>query len=436
MTKTADSLAGKRLLILDGTRLAVEIVEHAKALGVHTIVADYYPAEHSPAKLAADEHHLVSITDVQAVVELIKAERIDGVAGGFSDRMLPYYAKICELASMPCYGSEELFRLFTDKRAYKELCRNHGVPVIEGYSVDQARNNSIPREGFPLLIKPADGSGSRGISVCRTATDLPKALNRAEEASPSKNLVVERYVDGKEATVFWVFQDGEHYVSMIANRHLTHIQDGVLPLPVGYTTPAALTPKYMQEIAPRVRSMLRAAGVKNGMMFMQGLIDDGTFRVYDIGYRVTGSQEYRLLEHLRDYNPLSMLVTFALTGSMGEPLLSQKATPFFDRYGFNMSTLMFPGTIDRFEGIQETAALPGVISVVKARIEGEGLPHEALGELRQITVRTLGCAESVEELRRAIDTIGSQIRILDSSNQDLSISHTAPMTTSDELLPL
>lgn len=416
-----NSLAGKRLLILDGTQLGCEIVLAAQSMGIHTVVTDYNTLENAPAKQIADEHFMVNVTEVERVVELIHRESIDGVVAGFSDFILPYYAQICKKAGLPCYASEDLFRLFTDKLAYKKLCATHEVPIMEGYELEQFQGQTDSSVRFPVIVKPTDGSGSRGVSICNSAEEVLLAVDLAHSWSKTGEILIEQYVNGQEATVFWILQDGDYYVSAMANRHIRRPQGQALPLPVGYSMPSHLLDNYEQTIAPKAREMFRAVGMKNGMMFMQGIVDEGVFRVYDIGYRVTGTQEYHLLENVSGYNPLSMLINFALTASMGEPDLASKANPYFSIYAYNVSALMQPGEIDHFEGLEAARALPGVISVVKAHVEGDILPEEARGQLRQIAVRVQGVANSLTELKRTMTELSTTVKVVNPSGEDLTL---------------
>ena len=102
-----------------------------------------------------------------------------------------------------------------------------------------------------------------------------QAYNRAIAFSESKEVLVERYIEGKEVTVFWIFDNGSLYLSALSNRHVKHDQEGVIPLPVAYTFPSIYLEKYQREVEPRVKKMLTHLGIKNGMMFMQCLVEKG-----------------------------------------------------------------------------------------------------------------------------------------------------------------
>ena len=132
-------LKGKRLLILGGSRISCEIIRHARAMGIVTGVTDWYALEKSPAKQMADEAYFENTSDIDAMAELIRSKKFDGVITGFTDSVLPYYAQMCQKAGLPAYGTKEQFDIFIDKEKYKALMREFDVPTIPEYSVDADR---------------------------------------------------------------------------------------------------------------------------------------------------------------------------------------------------------------------------------------------------------------------------------------------------------
>lgn len=418
--------SGKRLLVLGGTKLSCEIIRKAQEMGLCVVVTDYNAVSDSPGKQIVDEHYSVSCTDVDAVAELIRTARIDGVMVGFSDMLLPYYARICEKAQLPCYGTEAQFRLYTEKREYKKLMRQFGVPTIEEYTPEELDDENNHDVKFPVIVKPTAGSGARGITICNSREDWKQAFSKASNASLNGNVLIERYLDVEEATVFWLFQDGEYYVTMIGNRHVKHNQDGVIPLPAGYSYPAAVTERYLNEVAPKVKRMLAHTGVKNGMMFMQCKVVDGTCLVYDIGYRLTGSLEYKNLKATCGYDPLEMMIHFAVTGKMAEQSVEPLINPYLGKYTYNVSRLCAPGTIDRITGRESVLARPDVIDVVTEHEPGDTLPPSAKGLLAQIAVRILGTADTPEALWENVRGVQDAIRLLAEDGTDLSLSGVEP----------
>ena len=410
------NLSGKRLLILGGMRFSCEIVLKAQAMGIYTLVADYNKIEDSPGKQIADEAIDLCVVDVDAVVNYVKNNDIDGVFVGFNDMLLPYYAEICAKTGLPCYGTKEQFEILIAKDQYKALCRQFGVPTIPEYNVDDANIQ------YPVLVKPVDSSGSRGITICHNRQELEKAVEIGKNASKTGKVLIERYMDSPEVTAFWTFQNGNYYLSALANRHVKHNQGtDVIPLPVGYTFPSVFLPKYQSEVEDNCKRMFNHLGIKDGMMFMQCKVDDGICYVYDIGFRLTGSLEYKILKRVCGYDPLEMMICHALTGKMSEEDIADKVNPMFASPAFNVSCLCAPGTIKEIKGVEEVKTFHEVEDAVIAHYPGETITEKMRGLLEQITVRVLGTVKNKEELFPVMQRIYKTIQIIGEGGKDLML---------------
>ena len=415
------NLKDKRLLILGGSRLSIEIVNHAKALGVVTAVTDFYPLEKSPAKQIADEAYFEDTSNPQAMAAFIKEKGFDGVITGFTDSVLPYYAEMCELAGLPAYGTKEQFETFIDKQKYKQLLRDFGIPTIPEYRLDLKHFDATAESiVYPVIVKPSESSGARGITICHSKNELKAAIDFASQTSESREILVERYIDEAEATIFWLFIDGKYYMTLLGNRHVKHNQEGVIPLPAGYTYPSSAQPRFLAEIAPKMEKMFHFLGIRNGMMFMQCKIVDGECWVYDIGYRLTASFEYINLKALCGYDPLDMLIYFSLTGSMAQPDIEKKIDPYLGgKYAYNVSLLCKPGRIAKITGLDEIRKLPGVIDVIVAHPEGDVITEKMKGLLAQITVRILGRADSIEGMKNEMLEIQRLAHVLSDAGEEM-----------------
>lgn len=414
-------LKGKRLLILGGSRISCEIIRHARAMGIITGVTDWYALEKSPAKQMADEAYFVNTSDIDAMVDLIKEKKFDGVLTGFTDSVLPYYAEMCERAGLHSYGTKEQFDIFIDKEKYKALMRQFEVPTIPEYNIDLDRFDETTADiVYPVIVKPTDSSGSRGITVCENKVELKKAISFAEETSKAKEVLVEQYINNAEATIFWLFVDDQYYMMLLGNRHVKHNQEGELPLPAGYTYPASVQPRFLAEVAPKMEHMFRSVGIKDGMMFMQCKIVDDTCMVYDIGYRLTGTLEYINMKGMCGFDPLDMMIRFALTGETGEPDIAKKVDPYLGgKYSYNVSLLCKPGKVAEIKGLDEIKKLPGVFDVVVAHPVGDTITEAMKGRLAQITVRILGRADDIESMKNEMLEIQRLAQVISDTGEEM-----------------
>lgn len=409
----------KRLLILGSNKLTCEIVEAAREMGLYTVVLDWNPIEKAPAKQIADCHAEISLTDVDAVVDYIKRNNIDGVITGFTDSYLECYAEICQKAGLPCYGTKELFHIFANKHIYKEKLRQFFVPCIEEYSLDD-----LDRIKFPVLVKPSDNSGGRGISICKDRAELLNGYEKALRFSPSRNVLIEQYIKGREVTVFYFMHNGITELCGIGNRLIGVFQDDVIGLPCGYTFPSDICPKYEKEIYPNVCRMFEALGIKNGMMFMQCLVDgDGICRVYDIGYRLTGSLEYILMEKAIGINALKELIRFAVGEEYdidkNNRLNNQHILTRWQEYGLNVSVLAKPDTIAKEEGVEKISAFNGVVRAVRNHLVGDTISMAEKGTLAQIVLRVFAMFNDINEVLELKEFIKQNYKLTNDKGEDL-----------------
>jgi hypothetical protein len=155
------------------------------------------------------------------------------------------------------------------------------------------------------------------------------------------------------------------------------------------------------------------------MMFMQCKVEDGTCYVYDIGYRLTGSLEYKLLKNAFCIDPLEMLIRFSLTGEMLDVQEPFDIDPCAMKPSYNVSCLCAPGTINRFEGIDRVRCIPGVIDVVPAYYPGSVITEQMKGLLAQIAIRVLGAVESKYSLYDTMKEIDQVLSIVSEDGSNL-----------------
>lgn len=414
-------LKGKKILILGGVVLMREIVQCARSMGVIVYVTDFY--ETSPAKEIADKSFMVSTTDVDAVVNLIKREKIDGVLTGFVDMLLPYYQEICEKTGLPCYATKEQIEIMTDKNRIKDLCKKYGVPVVEEYSLS---NKSDIK--YPVIIKPVDNSGGRGIVICMDQVDFDKSCEYALSFSPSKQVIIERYMENMdEVSIFYVAIAGKIFLMAMGNRFLDNSQDGVIPLPVAYLFPFTYLQKYKSDLNDRVIAMFKSIGIKDGMLFIQSFVENEECVFYEMGYRLTGSLEYKLTNFANGFNTMEMMIRFALTGKMLDREIAP--SPEFIAPSCNLTFSVRPGVIASIEGIEEIKMIPGVLDLFLSKKEGNVVLETAKGTLDQVILRVFASRETKTELKETIDRVHQVFKVCDENGDNMLL----PVFNTDKL---
>ncbi len=405
------------LLILGGNSATAGLVTTARSMGVRTIVIDMNPRAY--AKKFADVSYDIDGTDVAGIEKIARDEKVDGIMLGAVEELMDTYQKVCEGLGMRCYATKDLLDLFSDKNAFKEACKANGVPTTEGGLYGLSDIDSLKDEKFPLIVKPVDSSGSRGIRVCYSFDELRSAIESALSFSELDKVLVERYMTGQEVVVYYAFQDGNPVFLGICDRYTNHERASRAQLPTSYVFPSRYTKGYMESEDATVKEMFRKVGVRNGVMFLQGFADDdGTLRFYESGYRLNGAQEHHIFANLCGIDAKRMMVEFALRGRMADSDLSQKADPLLGgRYGCKLSVLMEPGTIADVVGLDEISRMDGVIFVNPSYEVGETVKDA--GTLKQIVCRFFIVADTLSDLKKRIDDIYRAYDVLDDHGESL-----------------
>ena len=305
-------LKGKKLLILGGAHQHCKIVRTAKELGVYTIVTDYL--KDSPAKKLADKSYMCDIKDVDEIISLCKSERVDGILHGYIDPCQRPYSIVCNHMKYHCFGTPEQYFTLTDKHAFKRLCANAGVDIIEEYTIEDFYNEKVEIK-YPVFVKPVDSTGSRGMTICSSFEEVEKAIQSAKIESSNGDILIERYLGGHdEFQVTYFFIDGQGFLLRTADRYLGDKKLRLDKVGICTVSPSCYTKMYVNCVHERVLKMLQGLGIKNGPVFMQGFVDGNTIRFFDPGMRFPGGDYENLYREIFGIDLMKQLVIYALTG--------------------------------------------------------------------------------------------------------------------------
>lgn len=407
---------GKRLLVLGGTDATCDLVRAARKMGIYTVVTDYLPS--GPAKQLADETALVSTADIEALAALVKEKNIDGVFTGASEFNIQNVIALSERAGLPCYCAKEQWDVCSNKKKFKQLCREHGVPVIREYAVSPALTaEELACIKYPVIVKPVDGNSSRGISVCRDEAELKNAYRAALEGSASGQVIVEQFVQGDNVEVYYLAQDGEIMLCAISDR-ITVDQPGKAPLPVAFCHPSRYLDRYLAETDGKVREMFQKFGIKNGMFFMESFATEEGFFFYEMGYRVNGTMEYHFVDHFNGFDPFCMMISYAVRGKMADrPVLEYNRPDFNGGVGCELSILLRAGEIGSVKGEAAVRALPQVIHWLAFHKPGDTV--DQIGTFDQIFARVHLAAPDEQQLKAAVEQVWQELDVLDKDGKSM-----------------
>lgn len=429
-----NDLKGKRLLILGGSRDEIDAVRAAKEEGVFVGVTDYYDTRRSPAKLIADKYYDISIADIDALLELIEKEKYDGVLTGFTDSYLKFYADLTKKAGLPYYATKQQLTTFTNKDIYKKLFEKYNVPTLKPYDP-----NSIKKDfkDFPIILKPTDGSGGKGLNIVYSYDEYIEDMKERDllkedltiKEGHETDIVIERYLKKrKELTAFFVIIDGKSYYMGSANRFLSEMQGDKIGLPILYTYFSSAEDIFEKNVAPQLNKLFEGEKLQNGIMFAQCfLLDNNDIFVYDLGYRLTGTHEYKWFDRMYDLNTMKMLINQAITGKMydnkSKLLENMEKVKRKKKIAVNVTVLARKGIIKHIKGRDEILKLPYIIDMQMNKAEGNEITDKMIGTLAQITSRIFFVADNLEDIQTKLDEIYGLIDIIDENGNSMIVQN-------------
>ena len=407
----------KKLLILGGFPQMIDIIFTAKEMGIYTIVADRDPA--SPTKRFADLAVDISTDNVDALEELCKKEGVSGVFTGFEDFNIHIACELCARLGLPFYATREQLAAITNKINFKDCCRRYGVPVIEQYSLQDA----VAESKYPYIIKPADSYGSRGITVCRNKDELQRGYEKAKAVSPSSAAIIERFIDNDHGVeLFYTVVNGNIHLTVTADRYTTRNGETTVPLPVAEVFPSRHSSEMREKLDGVIREMLGGMKIKNGLVLIQALYDgEGNYFVYEMAYRFTGEQHYRLVEKQRGVKLSRMMIKAALGEDISEydtPLLDEEC---FDKPSINLAIVLFEGKIGHISGLDRVYKIDEVISYNLTHADGDVIA--ASGDYSHMLIRVNMVAQDYQKLRRAVDLVDEYISVTSEKGEDMLAMH-------------
>lgn len=169
----------KKLMILGGSKYAVPLIETAHRLGIYVITCDYLPD--NTAHKYSDEYCNVSIIDKEAVLEAARNQKIDGIVSFACDPGVVTAAYVAEQMGLPFQCSYEAAVILQDKGLFRQFLTDHAfnAPHARRYTDPQQPLKDIDFFTWPVIVKPVDSAGSKGV----TRVDDPDLLSAAIETA-------------------------------------------------------------------------------------------------------------------------------------------------------------------------------------------------------------------------------------------------------------
>lgn len=308
---------GTKIAVIGANYQYLSFYKQAKALG-YEIYSFARAVDDNPCWEIADHHYDLAFKDKEKILEVCKKEGVQGVTTFLLESALPCMYYVAEGLGSPC-NSKECQALTTNKFTMREQMRKCGVS-IPAYQAVKSKSERIIIP-FPVIVKPADSGGSRGVTLVNNQKELDAALNRAFDYSANQTVMIEQFIVGREFSIESISCNGKHYVLQITDKVTTEAPYFV---ELAHHQPADLTEKQRTDISNLTIQMLDALKIENSAAHTEIKMDaNGVPYIIEMGPRMGGDFISSDLVRLSTGYDFVKGVLEVATGQFEEPVFGE-----------------------------------------------------------------------------------------------------------------
>lgn len=278
----------KRVLFLGGAYAQIPIIQEAKNRGWYIITCDYLPD--NPGHQLADEYHNVSTTDMQGVLELARQVKPDFVIAYASDPAAPTAAFVSEQLGLPGNAYRSV-QLLSEKDLFRKFLSENGFNTPKSLSIIGDKDiNKASSLNFPIIVKPTDSSGSKGVTKIDNFSQLKHAVEYALTFSRNKRAIAEEYIESDGAQIHGdgLIVDGELVFHYLGDHHYDKRINPFVPYST--TWPSIKGENVISEIEKELKRAISLSGFKNGAVNIEVRVSKtGEIYIMEIGPRSGGN---------------------------------------------------------------------------------------------------------------------------------------------------
>jgi biotin carboxylase len=273
----------KNIAIIGASYLQLPLIVKAKDMGFTTHVFAW--AANDVGEKEADFFYPISITEVDKITD--KCRRLDimgvcSIATDLGNYTVNYVANKLGLPG----NSMECTRLSTNKQLMKQAFELHGDPTPKSIQVDAFSDLKKLHLEYPVIVKPTDRSGSRGVYKLDSEEGLEEAVKAAIDVGFEKKALIEEFAEGTEYSVEGISFNGEHHILAMTLKYTTGAPHFI---ETGHLEPAPVSSECFEKVKKIVIHALDSLKIKNSASHTEIKIDNkGNIKIIEIGSRMGG----------------------------------------------------------------------------------------------------------------------------------------------------
>lgn len=307
----------KKLMILGAGQYQLPAIRRARELGCRVITVDYLPD--NIGHRFADASVNANTTDQEAVLTAAQRHAVNGIATFASDVAAPTVAAVARAMHLPG-TSVTAAKTLSDKGLFRRFQHNNDLnsPAFAIVQDNGELSEGLARLRLPLMVKPVDASGSRGITMLasKDLATAQTAFARAHTASRAGRVCIEEFVTGIEVGGDAFMQNGELVIGIVTEKRTN---DFVV---VGHCLPTNITPRQQAEVLGEVERVCQMLGHLNGPVNFDVVVDDRGATILEMSARTGGNGIPQLIARSTGFDPIEATIKISLGQEISIPTFS------------------------------------------------------------------------------------------------------------------
>lgn len=335
------------IIVFGAGELQNSIIEQAKQMGLYVVALD--PNDRASCRDVANHFEVVDGSDFVNTLETIFRFNGKAIVTAATDKPLVMMAKVANYLKLNFF-SEHTAVISTDKFLMKQQFIINNIPCAEGRLTRSYKDNF--NYEYPIIVKPRDSSGSRGVQLCSTPKELQKSIKEALSYSKQEEVLVEEFIDGKEYSVESIHYKGRNIVIQITEKLTTEFPYNV---ELGHIGPAEIDTGTKKEITDLIEKISIALKFENCASHTELKISSRGIKIIETSPRLGGDFiTSKLVPLSTGINMERLLITMAL--NLPLPSLKKTLNKVSAIHFFNFSQ----GIIQICKDLTPIIQIPGV----------------------------------------------------------------------------
>lgn len=346
----------KRLMLLGGIRYLLPVIKSAHEQGYYVITADYLPD--NIAHKFSDEYVNVSIVDKEAVLKVAQEKQIDGIMSFGVDPGVVSAAYVQEQMGLPAFGPFESVEILQNKDKFRAFLTEHGfnVPKAKGYSAIETAIADVAEWDYPVIVKPTDSAGSKGVTRVDDPGQMKAAVAHAFEKSISGHIIIETFIEklGCSSDTDSFSENGElKFVSFCAQRFDADASNPYTP--AAYTWPSTFSKEQEAYLTKEIQRLITLLEMKTNIYNIETRIGiDGKPYIMELTPRGGGNRLCEMLHYATGVDMITAMTRYCVGDSV--PVIKQM--PYNGHWS---EIILHAGKSGRFHSMDIADTLPAEI---------------------------------------------------------------------------